>query len=217
MVARRDPVLVDLLHRYGRTFAQEVGIRLGRGGPGPLFQLLCASTLYGARISATIATAAARALIEAGWTTPARMAASSWEERTRVLNRSGYARYDESTSRRLGAMAEKLERDYGGDLRRLRREAGGEAREERRLLRRFTGVGEVSVDIFFRELQGVWPELYPFADSRALKAAAQLGLPRTAGGLAGLVPRGQLPTLVAALVRCELDKGHRERERSRRR
>jgi hypothetical protein len=42
-------------------------------------------------------------LFRRGLTTAEQMAASMWSERCRILARSGYARYDESTSRKLGA------------------------------------------------------------------------------------------------------------------
>ncbi|HEY6538676.1 MAG TPA: hypothetical protein VI138_06525 [Candidatus Dormibacteraeota bacterium] len=204
MAPDRDRVAAKLLQLHGRTFADELGISLDREAPSPLFRLLCASLLYGARISAGIATAAARALAEAGWTTAPRMAASSWTERTRVLNRSGYARYDESTSRRLGELADGLIARYRGDLRRLREEADRDPGRERQLLREFKGMGDVSVDIFFREVQALWSELYPFADRRALKAAHHLGLAEDAKSLASLVERRDLSRLLAALVRVDL-------------
>jgi hypothetical protein len=40
-----------------------------------------------------------------------------------------------------------------GDLRRLRAEAGQDPRQERRLLKAVKGLGEVGVDILFREAQ----------------------------------------------------------------
>ncbi|MGP8250091.1 MAG: hypothetical protein ACLQNU_09170 [Candidatus Dormibacteria bacterium] len=210
MVARRDRVIQQLLKRYGTTFAEEIGINLTRNAPSPLFQLLCASMLYGARISARIATAASRALADSGWTTAATMAGSTWSQRTKVLNQSGYARYDESTSRRLGEMADILLEQYRGDLRRLRDAADRAPAAERNLLRQFKGMGDVSVDIFFREVQTLWPELYPFADRRALKAARQLDLGADARALAERVGRAELPRLLAALIRVDLASGYEE-------
>jgi len=201
--------LVDtLLHRYGRTFCDELGIDIGRGTPSPLFRWLVASLLFSARIRAGAALKAARALSDEGWRTPDRMIEAGWAARTRVLNRSGYARYDESTSRMLEDTARLLVERYRGDLRRLREAAGRDPAAERRLLKVFKGIGDVGVDLFFREVQVVWPELYPFADRRALKAAAILGLGNTAPELAGLVDRDTFPRLVAALVRLDLDKGY---------
>lgn len=51
------------------------------------------------------------------------MAEATWRQRTDVLNRAGYARYDESTSRMLGDTAQLLLDRYRGDLRKLREEA----------------------------------------------------------------------------------------------
>jgi hypothetical protein len=68
-----DAVVRALLRRHGTTYADEIGIRLGRGGPSPLFRLLCAALLLSARISTDLAVAAARALAEHGWTTPRKL------------------------------------------------------------------------------------------------------------------------------------------------
>jgi hypothetical protein len=85
-----------------------------------------------ARIGAGQAVKAAHALTEAGWTTADNLAATSWRERVRVLNRHGYARYDERTTSMLGDACELLLDRYRGDLRRLRTEAGQDPRQERR-------------------------------------------------------------------------------------
>jgi hypothetical protein len=193
-----------LLARHGRLFSAELGLDLRSKDPSVLFQWLCAAYLLGGRIRAAAAEEAAQALLRAGWSTPARMAATTWEERTRLLNRSGYARYDESTSRRFGEMAEMLIERYDGDLRRLREAASHDPDDERRLFKQIKGIGDVRVDIFVREVQLVWNEHYPFADRRALNAAATLGLGDDVRALAGLVDRADFPRLVAALVRCDL-------------
>lgn len=39
------------------------------------------------------------------------------------------------------------------------------------------GVGEMGVNIFLREAQAAWEEVYPFADKRTLDMAKQRGLP----------------------------------------
>jgi hypothetical protein len=190
-----------LIATRGRLFAEELGIDLAANTPEALFSWLVAALLFSARISADIAAAAAEALIEEGWTTAEALAAAGWEARTRALNRSGYARYDESTSRMLGDTAALLISRYGGDLRMLRELAGRKPAEERRLLKQFKGIGDVGADIFCREAQIIWDELYPFADRRALSAAQALGLGESARDLAKLVSRRDFPRLVAALVR----------------
>lgn len=195
-------VIDVLLDRHGRTYAAEAGIRLGRGTPAPLFRLLCLSILLSARIRADAAVAAARALADRGWTTPSKMAASTWAQRTRTLNRAGYARYDESTSRMLGETTGLLLDQYGGDLRQLRHAGHSDPATERQLLKAFKGIGDVGVDIFFREIQLAWDELYPFAGKRDLDAAAKLGLEKDPAGLARHVSREDFPRLTAALIRA---------------
>lgn len=204
VTATRAQLVHALLGRYPSTFAEDVGIhRLDR--PAPLFRLLVLALLMSARIRASVASAAARALFEQGLATPARMAAATWEERTRILNGAGYARYDERTSRMLAATADLVLERYRGDLRRLRDAADGDPAAERVLLKECKGIGDVGADIFFREVQVAWPELYPFADGRALGAAERLGLGSSAAALARLAQGRDFAILVDALVRVGLD------------
>lgn len=206
MADRASETLKNLLGQYGRTYGELVGIRL-RCTPAPLFRLLCLALLFSARIRASIALEAMKALLDAGWSTPEKLAASTWARRTRVLNRAGYARYDERTSTMLGETAGLLLDRYRGDLRRLRETARRDPAAERELLKEFKGIGDVGVDIFFREAQAVWPELVPFADRKALEGAVRLGLPQDPCKLAALVPAADFPRLVTALVRVQLESG----------
>ncbi len=205
MAATRDDIVAELLDRHGRTYADDAGIKLA-DKPSPLYQLLVLSVLLSARISADIAVQAARALWSSGWRTPKAMAEATWAERTKTLNESGYARYDERTSRMLGDGADLLRDEYGGDLRRLREQAEGDTAKIRAAVKQFKGIGDVGADIFCREAQGVWTELAPYVDDKTASAAKALGLPSSAKSIAGLVPDADLPRLVAALVRSGLAK-----------
>lgn len=210
MASKRD-IVKELLNRHGTTFAEELGIRLDDPTPSALFQLLCASVLYSARIGSEIAGRAAANLKRRGWRTARAMAGSTWEERVEALNQAGYARYQERTATMLGDLAEHVGERWGGDLRRLREEAEREPRRERALLKEVKGLGDVGVDIFFREIQVAWPELRPFADRRALQAAQRLGLGGDAAALARLTSGpAELTRLVAALVRTALERDQDE-------
>jgi hypothetical protein len=200
-----------LLQRYGQSFAEELGIPAEANQPSPLFRLLVSALLFSTRISHTVAIRSARILFERGWTTPEAMATTTWEQRVQALDEGGYVRYDERTSRMLGDNAQMLIDRYGGDLRRLRKSAEADPARERKLLDEFKGVGEVGVNIFFREAQLAWPELFPFADARVLASAKTLGLPPLSGKLAGLVRnRRDFVRLVAALMRVQLEHKHDE-------
>jgi endonuclease III len=197
-----------LLQRHGRTFAEGLSIPIERNTPSPLFRLLCASLLFSARIQASIAAQAVRALRKQGWTTAKKMAASTWDVRARVLNEAGYARYDGITSTMLGSTTALLLESYKGDLRRLREAAMRRPERERQLLKEFKGIGDVGADIFFREVQVVWRELFPFVDARAQTAAVKLGLPQDPGALLDLAGEKDFPRLVAGLVRVDLGHGY---------
>ncbi|WP_406338621.1 endonuclease [Streptomyces sp. NBC_01620] len=206
MTARRTVEV--LLSRYGTTYAAEAGIRL-RNTPQPLYQLLVLSDLLSARIRASVAVAAARALFGHGMRSPDRMIGATWQQRVDALGEGGYQRYDERTATQLGDGAQLLLVEYGGDLRRLRREADGDLDILRYGLRRTPGMGPAGADIFVREVQAVWPETAPFLDAKALQGAEKLGLPASPAELARLAEQADdrgPAVLAAALVRAALDK-----------
>ncbi|MGC9496511.1 endonuclease [Streptomyces sp. WG7] len=198
-------VVRELVGAHGRTYAEEAGIRL-KDTPQPLYRLLVLAHLLSARIRGSVAVAAARALSEAGLRDPRRMADADWQERVDALGRGGYRRYDERTAAQLGEAAELLTERWGGDLRRLREEADGEVPEVRRLLQEFPGVGPTGADIFLREVQGVWPEVAPYLDRKALQGAERLGLPADPDRLVSLAGTTEPAVLAAALVRAAVDK-----------
>ncbi|MFD7943468.1 endonuclease [Streptomyces sp. NPDC059744] len=206
MTARKTVEI--LLSRYGTTYAAEAGIQL-RNTSQPLYQLLVLSDLLSARIRASVAVAAARALFAHGMRSPERMIEATWQQRVDALGEGGYQRYDERTATQLGDGAQLLLVEYGGDLRRLRKEADGDLDILRVGLRRTPGMGPAGADIFVREVQAVWPETAPFLDAKALQGAEKLGLPASPAELVRLAEqtddRGPA-VLAAALVRAALDK-----------
>ncbi|MGX1134679.1 hypothetical protein RKD49_006869 [Streptomyces glaucescens] len=201
----RAAVARALVRAHGRTYAEEAGIRL-RDTPQPLYRLLVLSVLLSARIRASVAVAAARALHEAGLRDPRRMAAAPWQRRVDALGEGGYRRYDERTATMLGDGAELLTDRWGGDLRRLREAADGDLGELGRLLREVPGLGPAGVDIFLREVQRVWPEVAPYFGDKALSGAARLGLPKDPDRLVELAGDAEPAVLAAALVRAALEK-----------
>jgi hypothetical protein len=116
MAAAPGALKAALLGRYGRTYAEDAGIRLA-DKPAPLYQLLVLATLLSARISSDIAITAARELFAAGYTTPKAMQEASWQERVDALGRAHYRRYDERTATMLGDGGELLNERWHGDLR----------------------------------------------------------------------------------------------------
>ena len=198
----RQSVVDELLKEHGTAYAEAAGIKLA-DKPSPLFQLLVLTLLSSARISADIAVAAARELFKAGWRTPQRMRDATWQARVDALGRGGYRRYDESTSTKLEQLSDRVLDEYGGDLRRIRPSGPNAAADLAKVVASFPRIGPTGAGIFCREVQDVWPEVGPYFDERALKAAHRLGLPMDPQQLAELAPRGKVATLAAALVRAE--------------
>ena len=193
-VARR------VLDRFGRTYADEAGIRLA-DEPEPLFQLLVLAQLLSARIAAGIAVAAAQELNAAGWTTPVRMRDASRPRVISALGRAGYRRYDERTATQLREMAELVLDRYGGDLRRLEQASDGDVDRAAALVQQVKGIGPTGTAVFLREVQHVWPWVRPYLDDRARVGARRLGLSDGLDRLAALVAPDDLARFAAGLVR----------------
>ncbi|MDQ0988558.1 endonuclease [Streptomyces sp. V2I9] len=194
-----------LVEECGRTYAAEAGIRL-RDTPQPLYQLLVLSHLLSARIRASVAVAAARALFEHGMRTPRRMTDASWQQRVDALGEGGYRRYDERTSTQLGEGAELVLDVWKGDLRRLRAEADGDGSALRAGLQQVTGIGPAGADIFVREVQGLWPETGFHVGAKGLQGAERVGLPASTARLAEVAGDRDPAVFAAALVRAALDQ-----------
>lgn len=207
MAQSHHQAVTALLEDYGRTYAEEARIRLA-DKPSPLFRLLVLSTLLSTRISSGLAVDAAVELSSAGFRTPQRMREATWQQRVDALGRGHYRRYDESTASRLGEGAQLLLDEYRGDLRRLR-DAAEDTDDLLDLLQQFPGIGPTGAAIFAREVQGVWPEVAPFFDAKALDGARRIGLPVDAEQLGHLVAAEDRPRLAAALVRVSLKKSDR--------
>ena len=193
------------------TFAEDAGITLA-DEPEPLFQLLVLCMLQAKPIRATVAVDAARGLFDAGLTTPAALLAAPRAQLIRIFGAAGYARYDESSATRLRSMSQLLIDEHSADLRTLRADAP-------QSLQTFEGVGPACATMFAREAQGVWPELAPVFDKKALQGAAKLGLTQDPDALAALVGAASdttgapeipadalvdLPTFAAHLVKVAL-------------
>lgn len=167
-----------LIEEYGGRFSTELAIKLEGGKSGEVFKWALASKLMGARISTTIAVKTYKAFEEAGVLTPQKIQATGWEGLVKILDRGGYARYDYSTATKLLLITEDLIADYRGDLNRLHDAADGEEDLEKRLMELGKGVGSVTVNIFLRELRGVWKKANPKLSKYVIRAAEDLGLPK---------------------------------------
>ncbi|KAJ5269317.1 hypothetical protein N7505_005075 [Penicillium chrysogenum] len=92
-----------------------------------------------------------KVLIEASYHDINVLSETTWEDRTMVLQDGGYNRYREQGATNLGELAKLVVERYGG-------------------------MGDLAVEVFFNNVQSIWPSFAPSIDSRSLKTADEIGI-----------------------------------------
>ena len=171
-----EEIIAKLLTGIGGKFSRELEIGLTGGDPAEICKWFLAAKLFGARISTEIAMRTFREFERRGVVTPEGLLATGWDGLVAILDTGGYVRYDFSTATRLLAIMESLTRSYDGDINALHERARDSTDLERLIKELGTGIGDVTVNIFLRELRTVWPKARPALSTLALVAAGHLGL-----------------------------------------
>jgi len=204
--------LERILIKHPQSFCEELGIPMETSSPRALWMWLCASILFSARIKSDAAVRACKALFRAGLTTPEAFSNATAEQCRTLLHDNGYEKYDVKTANFLVENGRKCMAEFpNGDINLLRQAANHSPEVERSLIKKFKGVGDGAADIFFREAQLAWPELYPMAvDKKSLKAARLVGLKEDPRWLAELCgnDKAMYVRLIAALVRIDLSRSY---------
>ncbi len=172
-MSKREAI-AQLMKEWGGRFSTELGINIDSGSPGEIFKWFLASILFGARIRQSTAMQTYHEFEKRGVLTPDATLRTGWDGLVQILDSGGYARYDFKTATKLLGMAEMLNNRYGGDLNHLHEEASDPEDLESRLME-FKGVGEVTVNIFLRELRGIWQKADPLPGETVIIAARNLG------------------------------------------
>ena len=153
------------------SYSQELDLDLARSEDR--FKWFLASILFAKRISAEVAKKTYRRFEEEGLNTPEKILEAGWDRLVEVLDSGGYVRYDFSTASNLLATVKELRQKYG-TLEELHRKSNSPTELESRL-QEFRGVGPVGVNIFLRELRGIWEKAKPKPSQIAIKTANKLG------------------------------------------
>ena len=168
-----------LVDSQGGRFSRELGIDLSFGDSQEIFKWFLAAILFGARISETLAVRTYRDFIREELTTPQQILARGWDGLVAILDHGGYVRYDFKTATKLLEVTGTLVERYGGDLNVLHQTAENPADLERRIRSLGKGIGEVTVNIFLREMRGIWNKADPLPSELVLAAAKDSGfIPR---------------------------------------
>jgi len=134
--------------------------------------------LFAKRISVEIAKRTFRIIYEEELDTPEKILNAGWDKLVEILDIGGYVRYDFSTATNILKSMKLLKRKYNGDLEKLHELALDSNDLERRLME-FRGFGPTAVNIFLRELRGIWPKADPKPSRFAIKVAERLKIENT--------------------------------------
>lgn len=226
---RSLPATKRLVRELGGRFSTELGIQVSSGNSRELFKWLLAATLFGARISESLAKRTYREFARDKLLSPQSLLDRGWDGLVEILDRGGYARYDFKTATKLLELSTALLKQYSGDLNHLHACAADSADLAQRLKGLAKGIGDVTANIFLRELRGVWQKAEPPLSDPAMAAGTQLRfLPGKAGKRTALARLEQLwtsegnrledfPDFEAALVRYGLAMRRRKITRGSRR
>ncbi len=169
-------LIKKLIDTFGGKFSSLLGIELSEAESGQIFSWFLASKLFGARISSNIAISTYREFEKNKVTSAEKILKTGWDGLVKILDDGGYVRYDFSTATRLLSIAENLNKYYNGDLNRLHNRARDEEDLENLLKALGKGIGDVTVNIFLRELRTVWPKARPKLSPLVKLSAERLGL-----------------------------------------
>jgi endonuclease III len=155
-----------------QSYSGELGLDLTK--PEDRFKWFLASVLFAKRISAETAKETYLYFEQEELTSPDAILRAGWDRLVKVLDSGGYTRYDFSTATKLLGIAKTLKEKYGS-LERLHAESSSPSDLEKRL-QEFKGVGPVGVNIFLRELRGIWDKAKPTPSPMAALTAQRIGL-----------------------------------------
>jgi hypothetical protein len=165
-----------LVRTLGRKFSASLDIDLPQGKSEEIFKWFLASILFGARISETIGVNTYREFEKENALTPDDILQKKWEGLVGILDAGGYVRYDFKTATKLLGIMNDLKKRYDGDLNRLHRIARNSRDLETKIKSLGKGIGDVTANIFLRELREIWEKADPLPGPLLIEGARYLNI-----------------------------------------
>ncbi|KAL3470906.1 hypothetical protein BJX99DRAFT_238490 [Aspergillus californicus] len=178
--SRGSPIKEKLrktIAKYGRGPLEGTAIeeKALTGSADAILAMLIKAMLQSKPISHDLTDRVIHKLIDVGYHDIQKLGNASWEEKAMVLKDAGYNRYREQGSTNLGALVNLVNEKYDGDLNNLVKEADYDPQRTRELVKEVKGLGDLGVELFFNNVQSVWPTISPFIDSRSMQTAKDAG------------------------------------------
>ncbi len=217
-------IVTALGEKYPGRFSAELGIDLSSERSPEIFRWFLASVLFGARISESIVEKTFREFDARGIVSPETILHTGWDGLVAILDAGGYVRYDFKTATKLLDLCKALTENYHAELANLHTAAIDPNDLEQRLKALAKGIGDVTVNIFLREMRGIWKKANPLPSDLVVMAAKERGIvPKTVKDRAKVLQlltdawketgmkKKDFPDFEAALVRAGIELRRKKR------
>ncbi|MDP2960574.1 MAG: hypothetical protein Q8N71_04035 [candidate division Zixibacteria bacterium] len=165
-----------LLKNLGGKFSTALGINLKNSDSGEIFKWFLASILFGARISEKIAVNTFKEFEKRKVLSPDVILKTGWEGLVGILDAGGYVRYDFKTATKLLEIVKDLKEKYDSSLNKLHQESKDSRDLEEKIQNLGKGIGEITTNIFLRELRDIWKKAEPYPSDLVILACRKSGL-----------------------------------------
>ena len=172
----KQEALNALLENFGQRYSEVLGINLKDGKDEEIFKWFLTSILFGAPITETSVIKTYKCFQKHGVLTPERILETGWDGLVEILDEGSYTRYDFKTSDKLLEVMRNLMEKYNGSLNFLHSSASDAENLENMIKDLGKGIGDVTVNIFLRELRDIWKKAEPNPTSLVISAAENLGI-----------------------------------------
>jgi len=165
-----------LIEVFGKRYSEILGIDLSEGRDEEIFKWFFASLLFGAPMTEKAVVKTFKCFQKYKILTPKSTILTGWDRLVQILDEGSYTRYDFKTADKLLYVMSKLVENYDGSLTVLCDRASDAVDLEKRLKSLGKGIGDVTINIFLRELRDVWVKADPKPTALAVLAAENLGI-----------------------------------------
>ena len=162
--------------KNGELYSEELNIELTKNTDEELFKWFLASILFGARIQAKIAKNTYKTFEKYDLLKPKKILDAGWDYLVSpIMREGGYVRYDGKTSDQILKNCRSLLDKYNGSLLKIHSKSNSNKDLEKNL-KKFHGIGPVTVNIFLRELRPIWEKANPEPLDRVKNIAEELDI-----------------------------------------
>ncbi len=162
--------------KNSELYSEELNIELRKNTDEELFKWFLASILFGARIQAKIAKNTYKTFEKYDLLKPKKILDAGRDYLVSpIMREGGYVRYDGKTSDQILKNYRTILDKYNGSLLKIHSKSNSNKELEKNL-KKFHGIGSVTVNIFLRELRPIWEKANPEPLDRVKNIAEELDI-----------------------------------------